>query len=135
MKLLKKNLPVLLVTLGFLLFSAGYWAAQSRLMNDTPYAVVERTAPAGPPASSEPTPTIPPLTPGSINLNTATAEELTRLPGIGEVLARRIVDYRSAHGPFSSVDGLLEVEGLGEKRVEAIRAYLILEENDENSGS
>ncbi len=55
-----------------------------------------------------------------ININTATAEELMALPGIGEVLAGRIVSYRIAHGEFSSVDELLQVDGIGEKTMEKI---------------
>jgi competence protein ComEA len=50
---------------------------------------------------------------GRVNLNTATATELDALPGVGPVLARRIVDHRSAHGPFRSVDELDDVPGIG----------------------
>lgn len=52
-----------------------------------------------------------------LDVNSATAEELTGLPGIGEVLARRIVDYRSANGPFETVEDLLSVSGIGEKKL------------------
>ncbi len=55
-------------------------------------------------------------TPGpaaKININTATAAELEALPGVGEVIAQRIVDYRTQNGPFASVDGLIEVSGIG----------------------
>jgi competence protein ComEA len=48
-----------------------------------------------------------------VNLNTATAPELDALPGIGPVLAGRIVDYRTAEGPFTSVDQLDDVPGIG----------------------
>ena len=50
---------------------------------------------------------------GLVNLNTATEEQLRTLPGIGEVLARRIVDYREMNGPFASVEELTAVEGIG----------------------
>jgi competence protein ComEA len=56
-----------------------------------------------------------------INLNLATAEDLETLPGIGEVLAQRILEHREANGPFTSVDELLEVSGIGEGRLEDIR--------------
>lgn len=56
-----------------------------------------------------------------INLNTASAEELTSLPGIGEVLAARIVAYREEHGPFQTLDDIMQVSGIGNKVVEEIR--------------
>lgn len=58
---------------------------------------------------------------GQINLNVATAEDLETLPGIGEVLAQRILDHREKNGPFTSVDELLDVSGIGEARLEDIR--------------
>jgi competence protein ComEA len=56
-----------------------------------------------------------------VNLNTATLDELDTLPGIGEVLAQRILDHRQEHGPFAAVEDLLEVSGIGEKRLEDVR--------------
>jgi competence protein ComEA len=50
-----------------------------------------------------------------VNLNTATASEFETLPGVGPVLAGRIVDWRTEHGRFASVDELAEVSGIGEK--------------------
>ena len=58
---------------------------------------------------------------GLINVNTATAEELETLPGIGPVLAASIVDHREQNGPFTSVDQLLDVSGIGESRLADIR--------------
>lgn len=49
-----------------------------------------------------------------VNINTATAAELTELPGIGEKLAERIVEYRTVNGPFTSVEEIMEVDGIGE---------------------
>ena len=57
---------------------------------------------------------------GLVNINTATQTELMSLPGIGEVLAQRIIDYRTEHGDFHSVGELLNVSGIGEKKLEAI---------------
>lgn len=61
-----------------------------------------------------------------INLNTATAAQLEALPGIGPALAQRIVEYRQMHGRFQSVDELLEVRGIGPKRLENIRPYVVV---------
>ncbi|WP_346660074.1 ComEA family DNA-binding protein [Streptomyces sp. WMMB303] len=53
---------------------------------------------------------------GKVSLNSATREQLETLPGVGPVLAQHIVDYRTQHGGFRSVDQLKEVNGIGEKR-------------------
>ena len=55
-----------------------------------------------------------------VNINTADIAELAGLPGIGEVLAQRIVDYRKAHGSFTAIEQLTNVEGIGEGKLEAI---------------
>lgn len=56
-----------------------------------------------------------------MDLNRATADELTTLPGIGPALARRIVEWRGANGPFASVDALDEVPGIGPSTLERLR--------------
>ena len=58
---------------------------------------------------------------GRININLASQSELTDLPGIGSVLATRIIDYRRQHGDFLKVEDLRNVSGIGEKRFEAIK--------------
>ncbi len=58
---------------------------------------------------------------GLLDLNTATLEQLDGLPGVGPVLAQRILDWRTAHGRFTSIDELGEVGGLGEKKLADIR--------------
>lgn len=57
----------------------------------------------------------------TININTASSDQLTALHGIGEVKAAAIVAHRTAHGPFRSVDDLVEVKGIGPKLVEKNR--------------
>lgn len=56
-----------------------------------------------------------------VNVNTATAEQLETLPGIGEVLAATILQYREEHGPFTSVEQLMDVSGIGEVTLEELR--------------
>jgi competence protein ComEA len=60
----------------------------------------------------------------AINLNTATVAELTRLPGIGEGLAKRIIDHREEHGPFRKAEHVMMVEGIGDTRFRRIRDHI-----------
>jgi len=68
----------------------------------------------------------PSLRSGQVPINTATAEQLDQLPGIGPALAKRIIDYRTEHGPFTSVDDLTNVRGIGPALMEKIRPYVVL---------
>lgn len=61
-----------------------------------------------------------------INLNTADAEQLQTLPGIGPSRAEAIIAYRQQHGRFTSVDQLLEVKGIGEKILAGLEDYVIV---------
>jgi competence protein ComEA len=56
-----------------------------------------------------------------VNVNSASATDLETLPGIGEVIAQRIVDYRTQNGPFAAVDDLLDVSGIGDAILGDIR--------------
>ena len=60
-----------------------------------------------------------------ININAVDAETLTRIDGIGEVLSERIVVFREEYGPFSSLDELIKVDGIGTKTLQRIRSRLI----------
>lgn len=64
---------------------------------------------------------------GRVELNRAAEQELLDLPGIGPVLAERIIAYRTAHGGFTSPDELLEVAGIGEKTFRDILPYVYVD--------
>jgi competence protein ComEA len=63
-----------------------------------------------------------------VNLNTATVEQLTTLPGVGPKLAARIVEYRQKSGSFHSPRELMNVRGIGEKNFQKIEAWLTVGE-------
>jgi competence protein ComEA len=65
-----------------------------------------------------------------ININTATVQQLMDLKGVGEVLAQRIVEYRSQHGPFATVNDLSNVNGIGPKILSDNEAVITVGEND-----
>lgn len=64
---------------------------------------------------------------GTVNVNTATAEELQLLPGIGEARARAVIEARKRRGGFERVDDLLEVKGIGETSLEQMRPYVTVD--------
>lgn len=63
---------------------------------------------------------------GKVNINMATVAELETLPGIGPALAQRIVDYRTAHGPFSRIEDIKKVSGIGDKLFERIKDQITI---------
>ncbi len=67
---------------------------------------------------------VPATAAGQVNVNTATAEQLQEVKGIGAKTAAAIVLYREAHGAFSSLDDLVNVKGIGARTLEKIRPYL-----------
>lgn len=82
----------------------------ARVLVDGEQLVVGATAPV---AAATPSDT-PSTAPASVDLNTATLEQLDTLPGIGPVTAQAILDWRTDHGAFTSVDELMEVSGIGD---------------------
>ena len=70
------------------------------------------------------------LLPGDkVNVNTADLDKLCLLPGIGESLGQRIIDYREENGKFASLDELAEIDGIGEKTLKDIKMYIVLEDD------
>jgi competence ComEA-like helix-hairpin-helix protein len=61
-----------------------------------------------------------------IDINSASAEQLTAIPGIGKVMAERIVQFREQHGPFERVEDLLKIKGIAEKSFQRIRPYVMI---------
>ena len=118
----KPRLSILVaVTLLFAVFTLGFF-----LGRNGSHGSVELSVPAAmqtpPPQTPCPEPTTPETVAVTfpIDINRADAEQLTALPGIGEVLAGRIVAYREENGSFLSTQELQNVEGIGEKRLDAI---------------
>jgi len=70
---------------------------------------------AGPDAKQEAAP---------VDVNSASVEELMSVPGIGQVVAQRIVEFREKNGPYKSVDDLLKVQGIGEKSLAKLRDHV-----------
>ena len=118
----KPRLSILVaVTLLFAVFTLGFF-----LGRNGSHGSVELSVPAAmqtlPPQTTCPEPTTPETVAVTfpIDINRADAEQLTALPGVGEVLAGRIVAYREENGSFLSTQELQNVEGIGEKRLDAI---------------
>lgn len=114
---------LLLVEILFLGLLIGFFLGRGTAstpvqVSRLPDPTAASAAPSDSGEGSEPSETM-----GKININTATLEELQLLPGIGPVLAQRIIDYRSEHGPFASLSELTNVEGIGLDRLDKLWDY------------
>jgi competence protein ComEA len=99
--------------------TAGLNLARKLADGEQVYVLPPGAAAAGGPAAGSAPGGAP--TQGKLDLNLATAAQLDALPGVGPVLAERIVAWRTQHGRFASVDQLGEVPGIGEKKLESLR--------------
>lgn len=138
----RNEVKVTLFLSATFLIGLGIRSFESATRNDTvprfDYASVDSEftalslAPATAAAATNPSPSHavrpkkPALREGSVDVNSAGAAELVLLPGIGPSYAERIIAYRTVHGPFTSVDELMKVKGIGKKRLEQIRKYIKL---------
>ena len=72
---------------------------------------------------------------GKVNINTATRTELIQIPKVGEKMADRIIAFRKANGPFTRIEELMNVKGMGEKTFLSIRGHLTVGNQRQGSGA
>ena len=113
---------LVIITIAFAAFTVGFLMGRNQNQDLISVNVPQRllTEPTQPPETESP---VTEETEGisfPIDLNQADKEMLMALPGIGEVLAVRILDYRDTNGPYSAVEQLLNVNGIGKQRLEDI---------------
>lgn len=120
----KAALIMVVITLLFCAFSAGFFLGRSTGSNSISVSAVPTKQTTDEPSS--PTDSTDESLPFPLDINTATAQELTLLPGIGEKLAANIIAYRDENGPFENLADLVKVEGVGEKKLENILDYITI---------
>ena len=122
MKLSKAEIAAIIITVFFIALTVVF----SLPKNDGGAAVTiseQRSAGAGEAAFQLVTPPESSV-PAIVNINTATVEELSSLPEIGEKIAKRIIAYREKNGSFKSADEIMSVSGIGAKTYEEIKTYI-----------
>ena len=111
MELKRAERLAIIITAVFLILTACWHLISSRPDAAVTVTAAKQTERQVPPENSAP------QTAGTrtVNLNTATAEELQTLTGIGPTLSQRIIDYRETHGPFARIEDITQVQGIAEK--------------------
>ena len=120
---MKNKVSVLLavVTVLFVGFTLGLFVGRNTGSGTVTLAVSPQMLTAPTTAATAAAETVPEETVSfPVNINTADVDTLTALPGIGQVLAERILAYRQQNGSFRAVEEIMKVEGIGEKKAEAI---------------
>lgn len=120
------------ITLAFAAFVAGFYLGKNDTETIIEISGLSATTPASPTSptvpndGTVPVPTVGAQTQFPININTTTLEQLDLIPGIGPVLAQRILDYREEIGQFHHVEELLDVSGIGEKTLANMLQYITI---------
>lgn len=125
----KQSIPILVIlTIAFTFFTLGFFLGKGKrpepVILSVPVSM--HTTPTETTAMEETQATSVPAVIFPIDINRADKEDLIALPGIGEVLAQRILLYREENGDFSAVEELLNVNGIGKKRFEEILDLIII---------
>ena len=123
MKLGTAQKVLLAVTAAFVIFTLAFFIGRSSVHAQITTERAPETL-----ARELPEAETPPEQPQRLELNHATQAELEALPGIGPVLAERIVAWREANGPFISVEQIMDVEGIGEKKLDELRDSIYVED-------
>ena len=129
MKLLKSEKCAIIITLVFLALALGFGLGRRQ---SEPVFIVTESAFAVRPTQSEDSASPGQADPAEsvsviVNINSCSASELEALPGIGPVLAQRIIDYRENNGGFKSIEDITKVQGIGASVYEDIRSSICVE--------
>lgn len=116
----KAGFALVVITIVFCIFSCGFLVGRNFNRSDI---IVSKFS-----SDSHTIQNAPPVTTAvlKVNINKATVDELTLLPGIGSKIAQRIVDYRTANGPFRSKEDLGNVDGIGDAKLMELWDYITI---------